>query len=165
MGQPESVRLVLTVLFAAITLTCVARLVAYRSPVAGLPARHDDLAHIVKGVGMIAMMLSWTHLVPVPFWVLLFAGVGVYFAALLVRPAGAGESWDHVDHLMGSAGMIYMLVAVGGGAMSMSMSPLAVSFGVYFLAYGLWSGVRALRPAVAGAGAGDPMPKSCSDWE
>jgi hypothetical protein len=146
-GPPELLRVVLTVVFAAITLTCVARLLT--RPQAGLPARHDDVAHVVKGVGMIAMLLSWTRLVPMPFWVLVFAGLAVFFAALLLRSAGGTENWDHVDHVVGSIGMIYMVVAMGGpttGMAGMSASPLAMSFGLYFLAFGAWSGVRALRP-------------------
>jgi len=35
-----------------------------------------------------------------------------------------------------------------------SMSPLAVSFGLYFLVYGVWSGIRALQPVPVAAGAG-----------
>ena len=149
-GLPELLRVVLTVVFAAITLTCVARLLT--RPRAGLPARHDDLAHIVKGVGMIAMLLSWTRLVPMPLWVLVFAGLAVFFAALLLRSSPGGDNWDHVDHVVGSIGMIYMLVAMGGATERMAgmpASPLAMSFGLYFVAFGLWSGVRALRPVAA----------------
>jgi len=32
------------------------------------------------------------------------------------------------------------------------MSPLAVSFGLYFLVYGVWSGIRALQPVAVSAG-------------
>lgn len=158
MGQPELVRVVFTVLFAGITLTCVARLLT--RPRAGLPARHDDLAHIVKGVGMIAMLLSWTRLVPTQFWVLAFAGVTVFFGALLLRSAGGAENWDHVEHVVGGVGMIYMLVAMGGatdgmaGMAGASVSPLAMSFGLCFVAFALWSGVRALRPVGAGPSVG-----------
>lgn len=148
MGLPELLRVVLIAVFAAITLTCVARLLT--GPRAGLPSRHDDLAHIVKGVAMIAMLLSWTRLVPMPLWVLVFAGLAVFFGALLLRSADGSENWDHVDHVVGSIGMIYMLVAMSGGVTDgmagMSASPLAMSFGLYFVAFGLWSGVRALRP-------------------
>jgi hypothetical protein len=42
--------------------------------------------------------------------------------------------------------MLYMTVGMGGMAM---VSPLAFSFGVYFLGYGVWSGIRAVRPTLS----------------
>jgi hypothetical protein len=151
MGQPEAVRLVFTVLFAGVTLTCVVRLLSTRS---GLPARHDDVSHAIMAAGMIVMVLSWTTLLPTSVWVLLFGGQAAYFAAILLRRR-AGESsqnWEHTHHFVGSLGMLYMVVALGDVAM-VSMSPLAVSFGLYFLVYGVWSGVRALQPVPVPAGA------------
>jgi hypothetical protein len=149
MGQPESVRLVFTVLFAGVTLTCVVRLLSTR---AGLPARHDDVSHAIMAAGMIVMVLSWTSLLPTSVWVLLFGGQAVYFAAILLRQQAreraqneTTQNWEHTHHFVGSLGMLYMVVALGGAAM-VSMSPLAVSFGLYFLVYGVWSGVRALQP-------------------
>ncbi len=158
MGQPESVRLIFTVLFAGVTLTCVLRLLSTR---AGLPARHDDVSHAIMAAGMIVMVLSWTSLLPTSVWVLLFGGQAAFFAAILLRQQ-AGErakaqNWEHTHHFVGSLGMLYMVVALGDMAMG-SMSPLAVSFGLYFLVYGVWSGVRALQPvAVADGVLGRPL--------
>jgi hypothetical protein len=152
MGQPDSVRLVFTVLFAGVTLTCVIRLLSTRG---GLPARHDDVSHAIMAAGMIIMVLSWTSLLPTSVWVLLFGGQAAFFAAVLLRQ-GTGESaqnWEHTHHFVGSLGMLYMVVALGDMAMA-SMSPLAVSFGLYFLVYGVWSGIRALQPVAVSAGAG-----------
>jgi len=156
MGQPESVRLVFTVLFAGVTLTYVIRLLSTRG---GLPARHDDVSHAIMAAGMIIMVLSWTTLLPISVWVLLFGGQAAYFAAILLRQR-AGESvqnWEHTHHFVGSLGMLYMVVVLGDAAM-VSMSPLAVSFGLYFLVYGVWSGVRALQPVpVANGVLGRPL--------
>jgi Domain of unknown function (DUF5134) len=150
MGQPESVRLVFTVLFAGVTLTCVVRLLSAR---AGLPARHDDVSHAIMAAGMIVMVLSWTSLLPTSVWVLLFGGQAAYFAAILLRQQAGErtENWEHTHHFVGSLGMLYMVVVLGDAAM-VSMSPLAVSFGLYFLVYGVWSGVRALQPVSVGNG-------------
>jgi hypothetical protein len=171
MGQPESVRLVFTVLFAGVTLTCVVRLLSTR---AGLPARHDDVSHAIMAAGMIVMVLSWTSLLPTSVWVLLFGGQAAFFAAVLLRrragesvrngttpngttPNGTTQNWEHTHHFVGSLGMLYMVVALGDAAM-VSMSPLAVSFGLYFLVYGVWSGVRALQPVpVANGVLGRPL--------
>jgi hypothetical protein len=143
MGQPESVRLVFTVLFAGVTVTFLARLLSTRP---GLPARHDDVGHVIMAVGMIVMVLSWTSLLPNSVWVLVFGGQAAFFAAILVRrPAESAQNWEHTHHFVGGIGMLYMIVALGNAAM-VSMSPLAVSFGFYFLAYGVWSGIRALQP-------------------
>jgi uncharacterized protein DUF5134 len=142
MGQPELLRVVFTVLFAGITLTCVARLLGGSH---GYPARHDDVGHAVMSVGMIAMVLSWTDLLPTPVWVLLFGGQAAYFAVVLTRdqPADSRRNWEHIHHMVGSLGMLYMVITIDGMA---AMSPLAVSFGIYFLAYAGWSGLRALQP-------------------
>ncbi|HEX3589245.1 MAG TPA: DUF5134 domain-containing protein [Pseudonocardiaceae bacterium] len=160
MGEPESVRWVITAMFAAVTLTCLLRLASgRRNRPEGFPRRHDDLGHLVMSVSMIAMVLSWTHLLPTVFWVLLFAAQAVFFGATLLRRSSdwsGHESWDHTHHLMASLGMVYMVVALGDAAamagMSMSLPPLAGAFGVYFLLYALWSGARAVRLAPGPAG-------------
>lgn len=147
MGQPELVRWVLTVLFTGITLTCVARLLR-GDPATGMPARHDDVGHAVMSVGMIAMVLSWTGVLPTPLWVLLFGGQAAYFAVLMLRdqPADPRRNWEHTHHLVGSVGMLYMIVTIRSMG---AMSPLGVSFGIYFLAYAAWSGRWAFRPVPA----------------
>lgn len=150
MGQPELLRVVFTVLFAGITLTCVARLLN-GSHGDGYPARHDDIGHALMSVGMIAMVLSWTGLLPTPVWVLLFGGQAAFFAVILMRdqPADSPRNWEHTHHMVGSLGMLYMVITINGMAM---MSPLAASFGIYFLAYAVWSSMRALQPVRVAAG-------------
>jgi hypothetical protein len=151
-GQPELVRWAFTALFAGISLTYVVRLLTNRRN-AATPPRHDDVWHAVMGIAMIAMMLSWLSLLPTTLWVVLFGGQAVFFAAILLRNGSEKErtetrNWDHTHHFVGSMGMLYMVVAMTGPKSGMpGMSPLAVSFGVYFLAYALWSGLRAVQPA------------------
>jgi hypothetical protein len=147
-GQPELARWAFTALFAGISLTCVVRLLSHRRTPA-TPPRHDDVWHAVMGVAMVGMVLSWLALLPTPLWVVLFGGQAVFFAAMLLRnrSEGTDQNWEHTHHFVGSLGMLYMVVAMAGPATRMpEMSPLAVSFGVYFLAYALWSGMRALQP-------------------
>ena len=145
MGQPELVRWAFTALFAGISLTCVLRLLSHRrTPTT--PPPHDDVWHALMGVAMIGMVLSWLTLLPTPLWVVLFGGQAAFFAAVLLRnqPRAEDQNWEHTHHFVGSLGMLYMVVAMTGPMTT--MSPLAVSFGVYFLAYALWSGIRALQP-------------------
>jgi hypothetical protein len=154
--QSESVRWVMTVLFAAVMVTCLLRLASTAGRAdrpAGFPRRHEDLGHIVMAVSMIAMVLSWTHLLPTPVWVVLFGGQAVFFAAVLLRGQDRPGNWDHTHHMVAGIGMVYMVVAMSGPGMSMAAgSPLAGAFGVYFLGYAVWSGLRAARLGVAPAG-------------
>jgi hypothetical protein len=161
--EPEWARWVLTAVLAGITVTCLLRLVTSRGRrPAGAPRLHEDVGQVVMGVSMIAMVLSWTDVLPRPLWILLFGSQAVGFGALLLRGrAAAGhENWDYTNHVMASAAMVYMVVGMTGtGAMAampgMPMAPLAGAFGFYFLGYAAWSAVRATRVAgVATAGAG-----------
>jgi len=161
-AEPAAVRWVITAVFAAVTVTCLLRLAATarrENKPAGLPRRHEDFGHVVMAIGMIAMVLSWTRLLPTPVWVVLFGGQAVFFAAVLLRrPAGWSDqdNWDHTQHMMASIGMVYMVLAIGGSSemagMAMGSSPLAGAFGVYFLIYAVWSVLRATRLAPAGVG-------------
>jgi Domain of unknown function (DUF5134) len=160
-AEPAVVRWVITAVFVAVTVTCLLRLASTARRTnrpAGLPRRHEDLGHIVMAIGMIAMVLSWTWLLPTPVWVLVFGAQAVFFGAVLLRrPAGWSDqdNWDHTQHMMASIGMIYMVLAIGGtgmAGMDMGTSPLAGAFGVYFLIYAVWSGLRATQLAPAGVG-------------
>lgn len=163
----ESARWVIAVLSAAVTLTCLLRLASTTRRAGrgeGLPCRHEDVAHIVKSVSMIAMVLSWARLLPTVVWATVFGGQAVFFGVLLLRGRRvAQDGWDRTYHVMASIGMVYMVVAMGGstgstgmagmaGMSGMAWSPLAGAFGVYFLAYAVWSLLRGtwLAPAAAG---------------
>jgi hypothetical protein len=146
---PELARWVLTASLAVVAGTCLLRLISSRGRrPAGVPGRHEDVGQVVMGVSMIAMVLSWTDVLPKPLWVLLFAAQAVGFGALLLRggPGGQHENWNYTHHIMASAAMVYMVVAMTGPVMTgMPVSPLAAAFGVYFLIYSGWSLVRATR--------------------
>jgi uncharacterized protein DUF5134 len=157
------VRWVMTAMFAAVTVTCLLRLATTAGRAdrpAGFPRRHEDLGHILMAVSMIAMVLSWTWVLPTVVWVGLFGGQAVFFAAVLLRRGPAGgptpqDNWDHAHHMVAGVGMVYMILALTGpmGAMTgMTTSPLAGAFGVYLLGYAVWSGLRATRLGVAPAG-------------
>lgn len=162
----DVVRWAMTAMFAAVTVTCLLRLASTAGRAdrpAGFPRRHEDLGHIVMAVSMIAMVLSWTRVLPTVVWVLLFSGQAVFFAAVLLRRKPAAEpsrqdNWDHAHHMVAGVGMVYMVVALSGpmGAMTgvptVTTSPLAGAFGVYLLGYAVWSGLRATRLGVAPAG-------------
>lgn len=164
MAEPAAVRWVITAVFVAVTVTCLLRLASTARRAdrpAGLPRRHEDFGHMVMSLSMIAMVLSWTRLLPTPVWVVLFGGQAVFFGAVLLRRSTAGgwsgqDNWDHTHHMMASIGMVYMVLAIGGTGMAgmagMGTSPLAGAFGMYFLIYAVWSGLRATQLAPAGVG-------------
>jgi Domain of unknown function (DUF5134) len=176
--EPALTRWLFTVLFALISATCLVRLLrggrdGDRPP--GTPRRHDDIGHIVMGISMIAMILSWTALLPTVVWIALFGGQAVVFCVILLRRRGSHaalsgqENWDHTHHVMSSLAMVYMVVAMRGSAgagmssvgmsntgvsavgmssvamPSIAMSPLAEAFGVYFLICAVWAALRALQ--------------------
>jgi hypothetical protein len=168
--EPAWVRWVFTTVLAGVTVTCLIRLVVAHRPVrspGGVPERHDDLAQAVMGVSMIAMVLSWTSVLPTSLWVAIFGVQTVAFGALLLRGSaetrvGGRRNWDYTHHVVASVAMVYMIVALTGPAgptapgmsmagmampgMSMSgtgLSPLAGAFGMYFLIYAGWSVLRA----------------------
>lgn len=151
MTEPGWARWVLTAILAGITVTCLLRLVSTgRHRPAGVPRRHEDIGQVIMGVSMIAMVLSWTDVLPTPLWVLLFGAQAIGFGGLLLRGHGAtgNENWDYTHHVMSSVAMVYMVVAMTGPAMSMpgmAMPPLAGAFGCYFLIYAGWSVIRAVR--------------------
>jgi hypothetical protein len=171
--EPVWARWLFTTVLAGVTVTCLIRLViAYRGRrMPGGPERHDDVAQAVMGVSMIAMVLSWTDVLPTSLWVTIFGAQAVAFGVLLLRrpagaPVGGRENWDYTHHVVASVAMVYMIVALTGPAIrAMSMrgmsgtvpSPLTGAFGMYFLIYAGWSllraaGVRGVVPAAAGAG-------------
>lgn len=167
MVESDAVRWVMTALFAAVTVTCVLRLASTAGRAdrpAGFPRRHEDLGHILMAVSMIAMVLSWTRVLPTAVWVVLFGGQTAFFAFVLLRGRSAGtgpsrqDNWDHTHHMVAGVGMVYMVVAMTGpvGAMAGmaggTRSPLAGAFGVYLLGYAAWSGLRATRLGVVPAG-------------
>lgn len=167
MVESDVVRWVMTAMFAVVTMTCLLRIATTAGRAerpAGFPHRHDDLGHIVMAVSMIAMVLSWTRVLPTAVWVVLFGAQVVFSASVLLRGRTAGtnptrrENWDHTHHLVAAAGMVYMVVAMSGpmtgmtGAPVMTTSPLAGAFGLYLLGYAAWSGLRATRLGVAPAG-------------
>lgn len=148
MTEPGWARWVLTAILAGITVTCLLRLAVTgrQRRSTGMPRWHGDVGQVIMGVSMIAMVLSWTDVLPKPLWVLLFGAQAIGFGALLLRGRGAPgqENWDYTHHVMASAAMVYMVVAMSGPAMpGMAMSPLAGAFGCYFLIHAGWSVVRA----------------------
>jgi hypothetical protein len=166
---------VFTVVFALISTTCLVRLVIARrnsDRPPGTPGRHEDVGHLVMGISMIAMVLSWTALLPTLVWIVLFGGQAAVFGVLLCRghghhaahrasPSGQ-ENWDHTHHVMASLAMVYMVVAMrdttavvgvagmpgmGAGPSTTGWVPLADAFGVYFLICAVWAALRAVRLA------------------
>lgn len=169
MVQSELARWLCTALFAGIGGVCALRLVtsarsagprcADRADAAGRPpAPHEDVAQVVMGLGMIAMVLSWVRLLPDPVWLAVFGVQAAAFATLLLRtpPAPDRDSWQCVHHLVASVAMGYMVVGMthrAAGGQPHAMAPLAGSFGMYFLGYAAWSAARAVRAAARGGAA------------
>jgi hypothetical protein len=148
--------------FAVICLSCVVRLATGRRAGAGSPGRHEDLAQVVMGLGMIAMCLSWTGVGPRAVLLVVFGVEVVGFAGLLLGGndhAAGRNTWECVHHLMASLAMVYMALALSGESVtgSMALAPLAGAFGMYFLLYTGWAAARmAAAPmrAASNGGAG-----------
>ncbi|MFE9385987.1 DUF5134 domain-containing protein [Streptomyces sp. NPDC007025] len=165
MHGPETVGWLLTALCAVTGVSCL-----LRARGAGPGRRSEAGGEAVMGLGMAAMAAPapWsgtpaTH--TVSGWV--FGGL---FGALLVRElrltatvrhTGAGPG-RHLHHLLGSAAMVYMSLAMalgppaGAAAHHSGAGGLPLVTGmllVYFAGYVLWTGTR-LMPAGAAPGSG-----------
>lgn len=149
----------MVVLVATISVSCAIRLWLGRHPSTrpvGAPDRHEDIGHLVMGMGMIVMLSSWMTVLPKPVWLALFLCQALGTLVLLLGhspapepPSPRPDHWPHVNHLMGSAAMAYMVVAMvpahgaetTGHAM-LALPSLAMPFALYFVAATLGSGVR-----------------------
>jgi hypothetical protein len=140
MGGPVWARWCFAALLAVICVSCVVRLTAARAHRPS-PAS-DDLGQALMGLGMIAMFASVSGALPKTVLVVVFGASAAGFAGLLARgvPCGERETWECVHHVVASVAMVYMALAATGPRMA--VPSLAGAFGVYFLAYAGWAGLR-----------------------
>jgi len=150
MAGPAWLRWCFAGLVAAICVSCVIRVAATGR--GGSPARREEFAQVVMGLGMIAMFLSWSGIAPRTGYVLVFGGSAAGYAALLFRDVVCAprEAWECVHHLMASLAMVYMVVGLT------ALPSLAATFAVYFLGYAGWGVARVIGGSpvtVTGSGA------------
>ncbi|HWE90658.1 MAG TPA: DUF5134 domain-containing protein [Pseudonocardiaceae bacterium] len=155
MTTPLLLRWVFIPALLVFSVPAIGRLVALRASTdrpADIPDWHEDLAQLVMGGAMIAMLLSRTNLVPKPVWLVAFGIQAIAFGAQLLGLSSKNcgcANWPRVHHLMAGLAMAYALTG------TMELPALAGSFGMYFIGYTGWAGYRLVRArAVAVAGPG-----------
>ncbi|GAA0524466.1 hypothetical protein GCM10011581_44480 [Saccharopolyspora subtropica] len=95
---------VLTAAVVAVTTACLTRLVRCRR--AGRQPGGSDVAHVLMGVGMVAMFLP--PVLPAAAWAALFTAYAVWSAALAWRRR---TGWSALHHVIGALAMAYMFAA------------------------------------------------------
>jgi hypothetical protein len=156
---------------------CASRLVIARA--ARRPEERDvDLVHMVMGVAMAGMLVSWLNPLPDRVWAAMFGAAAGWFGwrARPGRQAPAAAAGDgrpshghHVPHLVMCGAMVYMLLAaravtagagigpaMGGTAAAGRFPVLALILAVFMVGYVMWQADR--LPALARAAAGRPGP-------
>jgi Domain of unknown function (DUF5134) len=114
-----------------------------------LPADADaDAAHVLMGIAMAGSLASGLSTLPGSVWAVVFAILVAWFAWRVFtesreRPASALASGHHVPHLVHSAAMVYMFVAVTGAS-------AAAGSGMAGMAGGSMSGMGTLRAPTIG---------------
>ena len=159
--------------FAA-TMLVVAGYCAGRLVISRLWRRETELdgdgIHIVMGVAMAGMLVSRLNPLPTPIWVAGFAGTAAWFCAQAYRAhrGKAVAAWwcpHPVPHLVESAAMLYMFLAVsatrsGGGMAGMGASArgaarfpaLGLALALFMIGYVVWTADRITPLTAAGPG-------------
>lgn len=107
--------------FVAVAGYCVARLVAAARAPRSYPGRHRavDMAHVLMGVGMAAMLSPAGGPYPMAAWQTVFLLMTVWFAGSWWQSrGGTHDDWhggwhgNGLHHALGAAAMVYMLTAM-----------------------------------------------------
>ncbi|WP_103351683.1 DUF5134 domain-containing protein [Amycolatopsis sp. CA-128772] len=143
---------VLTVVFAALVLPCVLRLVRLDYARLGHGVRHGDLAELLLVVAMVAMVSPVGGPIPAAGWQAVLALTAGWFAVAWWRARACAH------HALSAAAMFYMVTAMRHGGMDhgpwLTMSTMdarlalplvAVAAAGYFVVDAAWSGVLAVR--------------------
>lgn len=107
--------------FVAVAGYCVARLVAATRAPESYPGRHRavDMAHVLMGVGMAAMLSPAGGPFPMAAWQTVFLLMTAWFAGSWWQSRGGTHDGWHggwhgngLHHALGAAAMLYMLTAM-----------------------------------------------------
>ena len=174
MSAPPWLTATLAAVMIAVAGYCVARLVSawwWRRPT----ELDADGTHAVMGVAMAGMLAAGLRTLPAGMWAVVFGAAAVWFGGQAVRAqrGAAASPWrcpHPLPHVVESAAMVYMLLAVRGvrpgvgprGAAAMGLAGagghlpvLALGLALFLIGYVMWVGDRLTRPAgPAGPGAG-----------
>lgn len=171
----------LAAVMLAVAALSAARLVTGRPWRRGSVLIDTDVSHLLMGIAMAGMLTSRLTTLPGGAWEAIFGGLIAWFAFRVtldarvsgVRALAGGHCAPHLVH---SAAMLYMFLALGpgpsaagmdgmsgAGAMTLSHPTLAFAFTLALIGYTVWdldqlSGRRpspaAVRVAPAGVGPG-----------
>jgi hypothetical protein len=175
-------------MFAAFMLVVAAvsaaRLVAARPWQRGAVITDTDISHLLMGLAMAGMLASSLTTLPGTAWEVIFGVLTAWYAYRVVRDAranGAGAlAGGHcAPHLVHSAAMLYMFLALTGtatrgsgtngmggmaGSSTLTYPTLAFVFALILIGYTVWdldqlsSLRRGLAAAVGGAASGAASP-------
>lgn len=158
---PDWLRVTFALLLGVICVSCLARLATAGRHRAVAPHPHEDLAQVLMGVGMIVMLVSWLGTAPRAALLLVFAVTAAGFVGLLVRGRhgdtglAGRDTWECVHHLVASLAMVYLAMAMPGRPGELpAVHPLAAAFGMYFLLYAGWAGLRVVAGSTVPIGGG-----------
>jgi hypothetical protein len=171
---------VLAALMLVVAAVSAARLVAARPWQHGSVVIDTDVAHLLMAIAMAGMLTSSLATLPDPAWEVIFGLLIAWFALRVVADARSNGvralAGGHcAPHLVHSAAMLYMFLALGapaagsggmsgmsgGSSMTLADPTLAFVFALILIAYTIWdldqlSGRRyslgTVRVALAGAG-------------
>jgi Domain of unknown function (DUF5134) len=105
----------------AVAVVSAARLIAARAWPRGDPDADIDVAHLLMGIAMAGMLTASLATLPDGAWEVIFGVLTGWFAYRVARDArGSGArgvaSGHHAPHLVHSAAMLYMFLALTGPA-------------------------------------------------
>jgi hypothetical protein len=165
----------LAVIMIATSAYCASRLVIARAH-RRRDERDVDLVHMVMGVAMAGMLVSWLNPLPDRVWAAMFGAAAGWFgwrawagrrAPAATAGAGRPPHGHHVPHLVMCGAMVYMLLAaravtagagigpaMGGTAAAGRFPVLALILAVFMVGYVMWQADR--LPGLARAAAGRP---------
>ena len=150
MAGPSWIAATLAAVMILTALYCAGRLAAARLWHRATEV-DADAVHIVMGTAMAGMLLPQLSPLPGGAWKAVFGAGAAWFAFQAIRgrggrPAGRWRCSQPVPHLVESAAMIYMLVAVPGSPPAASGQPMPGMTGGYT---GAGSSLRAVAVVLA----------------
>jgi hypothetical protein len=172
---------VFAALMLVVAAVSAARLVAARPWQPGAIITDTDISHLLMGIAMAGMLASSLTTLPNGAWVVVFAVLTVWFGYRVVRDYRASGAralavGHCAPHLVHSAAMLYMFLAItgpvasGGAGMSgmngmtgmstLSYPTLAFLFALILAGYTIWDldQLSSLRHSLAVAVAGPATP-------
>jgi hypothetical protein len=141
-----------------------------------------DATHAAMGTAMAGMLVPSLRTFSAAGWTVVFAATTIWFAWTMIRRDAATDSTrrgDHLGHLVGSAAMVYMLLAMSAGTAAGQMAgsmpgmasaseqlpALGVILGLGLLGRAWWTVLRLTGLSVPAGPAGGAVPAAVRSRE